>query len=639
MSASNTLPVQASLPDGYVPQAQDHSDPKLKRRNAVLIALTIILSTAYMASVLKRGWYPHDEGTLAQSAETVLAGEIPHKDFDELYTGGLTYLNAAAFELFGVNLASPRYVSFAIFLAWVPTTLYLASQFTSVPVACFVTLMAVAFGYPNYSAAMPSWYNLFLATFGLAALFFYINTQKLRWLLLAGILGGASLLIKVSGLFFISAALLLLLYRSQQVPGTVLNQRGAGRVYQVFVHLCLLCYVAGLLVLLRLDWNVVTFGYFLIPGVAIAALISVATLRRCEPDGSRFFGLFQEVSSFVLGVLLAVLPFVAFYARHNALDALYRGLFILPQRRFAHQAALTPAALAFLVGLAVDLMLVCCVVLPYSANVRRLRIVSIGVIAAIVVLCMNSYPAQETMWRILWSLLPVVILGGVVLLLWKRSPGLAEADARQKLFAVLAVATGCSLIQYPYFGHVYFCYVAPLVILSCAAVLSFLRNPPRLFLVSFGLCAAFYMSFVVPPGFLNSKGSRYNPDFHLRELKLARAGGLRVATVSVKTYESLVQVIVNHARGNFIYASPDCPEVYFLSGFHNPTRTLFDFFDEPYNRTSRVLDLIRTKQVNLVVLNRIPEFSDRVPEDLESALDKEFPEHQYVGRFEVRWKP
>src|SRR5215467_9836786 len=85
-------------------------------RDNILILLTVLVCTVYMGSVLKRGWYPHDEGTLAQSAERVLYGEIPHKNFDEIYTGGLTFLNAAAFHFFGTNLVALRYVSFVVFL-------------------------------------------------------------------------------------------------------------------------------------------------------------------------------------------------------------------------------------------------------------------------------------------------------------------------------------------------------------------------------------------------------------------------------------------------------------------------------------------------------------------------------------------
>lgn len=592
-----------------------------------------------MGSVLKRGWYPHDEGTLAQSAERVLDGETPHEDFDEIYTGGLTYLNAAAFRLFGTNLGTLRYVSFAVFLAWIPALLYIACQFVSVPIACAVTLLAVVFGYPNYAAAMPSWYNLFLATFGLAATLRYVNTKKSWWMFLAGVFGGCSVLMKVSGLFYISAVLLFLLYRNQQEETSSSANHQLALAYRAFVYCSLLCYAAMLLALLRLGWNVVTFGYLFVPCVAIAAFLARDAFRSPNQGNGRFLSLVRESRWFLAGGLLPVVPFVGLYAAHESIHALYRGVFVLPQQRFSHQAALTPALSKFLVGLAIDALLVGCLVLPNSSFLRRLQFVTVAALASILVLCMYSSNAKEALWRVLWSLTPVLIVGGLVLLVLNRAPSLPMGNARQKLFAVLSVTAGCSLIQYPYFGHIYFCYVAPLVVLSCAAVASFLQDPPRRFLVSFAFIAAVYAIFVVTPGLLRAMGSRYFPDVQLRELKLARGGGLRVAAGSAATYEPLVKLIADHARGDYIYATPDCPEVYFLAGFRNPTRTLFDFFDDPQDRTARILGLIGKQQVNLVVLNRMPEFSDPVPTDLRAELERQYPLHQSVGRFEVRWKP
>src|SRR6266581_6391582 len=169
---------------------------KPSSRGRLLLALVLLLSALYMAWELKRGWVPSDEGTLAECADRVLRGELPHRDYHEGYTGGLRYLNAAAFRLFGTNLASMRYMLFLFFLAWVPAVYYVASRFVFPPIAAAVTLLAVAWGPPMYAAAMPSWYNLFFATFGLAALLRYTEAQSDRWLLIAGFCGGISFLFK-----------------------------------------------------------------------------------------------------------------------------------------------------------------------------------------------------------------------------------------------------------------------------------------------------------------------------------------------------------------------------------------------------------------------------------------------------------
>ena len=110
------------------------------------------ISAAYAITWIDHGWIPHDEGTLAQSAERVLTGELPHRDFDEGYTGGLSFLNAAAFRVFGVNLLSLRIPLLLFFLAWVPALYYISSRFVTPVAAGATVLLAVAWSVPTYPA-------------------------------------------------------------------------------------------------------------------------------------------------------------------------------------------------------------------------------------------------------------------------------------------------------------------------------------------------------------------------------------------------------------------------------------------------------------------------------------------------------
>src|SRR6266852_3545142 len=236
--------VRACLPSPGV-----HAKPSPRGR--FLFVLVFALSALYMAHELKRGWVPWDEGTLAQCAGRVLRGELPHRDYHEGYTGGLSYLNAAAFRVFGENLATMRYVLFVFFLAWIPAHYYAASRFVSAPVASAVTLLAVAWGPPMYAAAMPSWYNLFFATFGLAALLRYIEARTGRWLVIAGCCGGISFLFKLPGLFFVNGALLFLVFREQIALGANPGDRRDSLWYRVFVVTSILLYEALVFVMLR----------------------------------------------------------------------------------------------------------------------------------------------------------------------------------------------------------------------------------------------------------------------------------------------------------------------------------------------------------------------------------------------------
>jgi len=98
-----------------------------------LTVLAVVLAVAgiYAGFHIGRGWAPSDDGALSQSALRVMQGQLPHRDFAEIYTGGLSFIHALAFRAFGVNLMSLRFCVFLFFLAWLLAVYYIALRFTS----------------------------------------------------------------------------------------------------------------------------------------------------------------------------------------------------------------------------------------------------------------------------------------------------------------------------------------------------------------------------------------------------------------------------------------------------------------------------------------------------------------------------
>jgi hypothetical protein len=214
-----------------------------------------------------------------------------------------------------------------------------------------------------------------------------------------------------------------------------------------------------------------------------------------------------------------------------------------------------------------------------------------------------------------------------------------EFIPRQRLFLILSVTAACSLIQFPFSNTIYFCYIAPLVWLSITAVVSLMEQPPR-FAAAGMMCFCFlYAVFELTPGFVYHLGVEYAPDTQTVKVNSPRAGGLRVTAATATEYEELVSLIRQHARGEYILAKPDSPEVYFLSGFHDPTGIFFDFYEDDAGRTQRALAAIQLHNINLVVLNHRPPFAGPIADDLKTALEREFPNRADAGDFEVRWKP
>ena len=81
----------------------------------LVLCLVMIIAGTYVGVRVGQSWIAVDDGTLAQSAVRVLQGQLPHSDFVEVYTGGLSFIHAAAFRVFGVNLLSLRICVFLFF--------------------------------------------------------------------------------------------------------------------------------------------------------------------------------------------------------------------------------------------------------------------------------------------------------------------------------------------------------------------------------------------------------------------------------------------------------------------------------------------------------------------------------------------
>jgi hypothetical protein len=116
-------------------------------------------------------------------------------------------------------------------------------------------------------------------------------------------------------------------------------------------------------------------------------------------------------------------------------------------------------------------------------------------------------------------------------------------------------------------------------------------------------------------------------------------GGLQIGRVQAIIYNYTIALLLEHARGGYTWASPDCPEIYFLSGLRNPTRTLFEFFDEPAGHTERVLHALELHGVTAIVMNATPGFSPRISDELAGALEERYPSAERIGNFLVRWQP
>ncbi len=596
-----------------------------------------IFCALYVWWHLGRGWIPGDDGTLGQSAERVMQGQLPHRDFDDVYTGGLAWMNAAAFRLLGTNLWTLRLVLFAFFVAWVPAVFYIASRFIRPIAAAGVVILAVVWSIPNYSAAMPSWYNLFFATFGVAALLRYLEDTRRRWLMIAGLAGGLSFLVKVIGLYYVAGVLLFLVFHAHALAIVTTGAKDdRGGVYAAFVSASLLLFVAALYSIVRRQLHGPEFVQFVLPSVLLAALLARNEWTQpAGPSAARFARLVWLLIPFLAGVVLPVVLFLVPYAHGGALAAFVNGVFVLPMRRVSFvtvNALPLPTMLALL-----PFGMLLWLARRTEGRLRRREAVLLVFTLALLVRATGGNGAlYRTIWSAARSLPPVLVVIGVFLLWRGKATDKLSPLKRAQMMLLLAVTALCSLVQFPYTLSLYFCYIAPLVVLSALAVHSNLAAPQR---VVPGLLVAFFTAFAVlrmNTTRIASIGNFYQAQPPMAPLAMER-GGIEVPRGDAILYDSLVTMLGARARGGYTWAAPDSPEVYFLSGLKNPTRTLFEVFDDSTNASERVLHALDAHHVTAVVL-AMPTSSPPITPEMFTQLVAHYPHSRYVGPFQVRWR-
>ena len=602
------------------------------------LVMVVAVSAVYVGWHLMRGWMPFDDGALAQSAERSMRGELPHRDFDEIYTGGLTELNAVAFRLLGVTLRALRLVLFAAFLAWVPAVFYIASRFTRPIVAASVTLLAVVWSLPNYTAAMPSWYNLFLASWGVAALLRYLEDDRRHWLVAAGIAGGLSFLVKIVGLYYVAGVLLFLVFQAHATSRAASKaEPGGGYLYACGVTVALLLFVGSLMAVVRHQLRAAEVVHFVMPAALVAALLVRNEWReRAGPSLGRAAALGQLAAPVLAGVTVPVILFLIPYAKSGALGDLVNGVFVVPTQRFgvASEPVLplrtmwTLAPLALLVAWTVRA----------ASTPRTRQITALASVLALILFSSGRSPAiYSAVWNSARNLIPALAIAGVLLLARERTDELDTPLRRPRIVLLLSVTALCSVVQFPYAVPNYFCYVAPLVILLALSLASYL--PVRHRAVA-ALVMAFYAAFAVlrsngTP--LQSMGRAYQPPYSATRLSLER-GGIAIPRVHAAAYEALVPMLRARARGGYTWASPDAPEIYFLSGLRNPTRSLFDFLASRPVAEDELLHTLDARAVTAIVLNRVPSFSPPLANHLVQRLEQRFPYSHDIGPFQLRWR-
>jgi hypothetical protein len=614
-------------------------DVPFGQRKRLVLLLVWLVSAAYVFPFRLRGWIPHDEGVLAQEAEYVLNGEMPHRDFVETYTGGLTYWNALVFRLFGLRLTSLRLALFLCFLAFVPAVFAIASRFGPPLLSGLITLLAVTWSVPNYFASFPSWYNLFLATWGTLALLRHIETGRRRWLFLAGVAAGISCIVKVIGAHFIAAALLFLVYREHQLSAPASRPPGLRRLsgFLFFKTAGLALFLALLFLMVRDRIGEMEFIHFLVPS---ATLCGFLIWREYHEGGGPFVRRFAVLMGLILplaaGALLPILLFLLPFVLKDALHDFIGGVIIGSGGHVKYLRFFLPSPLAF--WPAVPYMIVL-----GAGSLRRFRFAGIfmGLLAAALAAALwlsgSSPDVYVLIWHSLRSLGVTVVLAACLRLADAHRQEFWNSEIRQKIFLLAAVVAITALVQFPFAAPFYFFYFAPLVALAIFALVRSEPRPPRLVHAAM---FAFYLLFALlrtNTAYVYSLGNRFERFDPPAILDLPRAGGLRVTAEDARMYGSLIPLVQEKSGGRPIYAGPGAQEINFLSGLADGAPRGANSPRNPLERPEELFRALQEKGTRVVVLNRAPPRA-RFRPALFTRFEELFPNSREINRFVVRWK-
>lgn len=578
----------------------------------------------YLSRFVDRGWVAHDEGHLGHAAERVLQGQLPHVDFDETYTAGLTWLYAAIFGTFGVELLWLRWALFAGAMLAVVCFYRLFRRFAGPAGAAVGCTLATVWAFPNYFAPLPSWWNMILAAAALLALFRFAESGRDRELLLAGLLTGLSLAVKQTALYVAAGSVLTLLYIEQArcPPARAPVAARPAFLFRAAVALVALTFV---LVLLRERLSASTVLVFVAPVAGVCAVL-VADARRRELP--RVAATLRRLGLLAAGVSLPMLLILSPYVVRGATAEFLHGWLIAPQARTTYAAMELQSPLLLLLGVPLAAWPL---VYAWSGPAVGRWVWRAGWIAALLLplLVYVSDLAYQVVWQSVRLAGVVPLLAAVVLWVGGREP-----VRRARIYAAAAVMAFWSLVQYPFSAPLYLCYVvpfAPVVIVALA------EGRGRRWMRPLLPLAVLYLGFAVLSlnrGDLGKVGVRHEPVGRLTPLGVPRAN-LRVPEAEAAQYRRVVELVERHRRTPEIYAAPDCPEVYFLSASRNPTRTIYDVLgSEDPGAMQRIL---RPDRVSVIVLNHAPHFSPPPDEAFVATVRGRYPVSERVGRFEVFW--
>jgi hypothetical protein len=564
---------------------------------------------------------------MAQSAERVLRGELPHRDFDDPWTGGWSFFQAFVFQQMGLTLRAIRIPMFIAWLLGIVVAARIAARFVS------ATMSAVAAGacalWSLYAWHLPllNWFYFPLALLSIWPVLRFEETSARGWLVLAGAAAGVAVLVKVTGLYVLAALLLWgVVWAGDREPsdraeaasgfGWVATAFGVGFVVLV-----------GLLLrqLPRTQYGAAAL-HFLTPCVATAALVAKRAWQGGRPLSVGVDRMWRVTWPIVLGFVLAIAPMLWCYAAAHALPALVAGVFIRPQGRMTLLSFGAPGRLATLAALVPPVLLF------VGARFARVSTAARDLwLATLLGACMGAashFDLPSAGSPLALSVRAMAIVLPLLALAWDHGKLMTGARGRGVVILVALTATS-QLVQVPYGDFAYFLFVAPIAMLATFALVANAGGSSRAVL-------AFWAAFLLIAGLGRPMTAVLSNELSRAPLALER-GGIEVTPLDSARLARLAE-FMHHRPPGPVFTLGHAPELPFLLQRPSAGRAIYELLSEPADRDPQhTIEALNQQGVFTVIIQHTLMMGG--PDSAQaSMLRREFPLSVLLWPYEVRWR-
>jgi len=596
---------------------------------------SVLVAFAVLWMVVPYDMIAHDEGQYGQSAVRILAGELPHRDFHEMYSGGLSYWHALLFWLFGEQLIVLRRALVVLAMPAVLSAYAIALRFTASSVLAGIVAVAGIIG--SVGTLHTVWANLYLGFLSMIIAWLltrYADDVHPKWIMLIGVLCGVAIAIKITGLYTLAAVGLAITFCGTDLPAS------PGWLERFYRGAVAAAAIAAGPLLVAAHPTVDAIAYFAVPTAAMGVALVMA--------GRRFDDRLMVRRHAILGASVAVtlLIFMTPWIAGEAVGDLIEGLVIRPKMRLASTAYYPPPEAIYAL-LAVPLV-TCCLLCRQSPPLRRLAWACTGLVIALFGIGLTArqpsgFVAPAMMAALEgWRWFPALGCPAMAWLLVRDSP--QQGGQPVAGFAVAAMTACFALNQYPFASPVYFFFVWPFVALMVVALTyaaagdrsaedSTVAGQSSPLLPAVAVVGSFVVFCLIRFGWQGVfVETRVGPPM----AECAPISGLLEDRTVAEQYERLAALLDATLRpGQTVLAGPDSPDVYFFTGRRNPTPVMYEMFAAPERHAATLRRLAESDEIGAVIFNMFPGFSEPWSEDVGRPLVQRMRQQTRIGKFIV----